>query len=235
MNNFSFKRVILLIKKYIIEQWRKDLLLFLIAFLLMTIDGILFEGEGLASLVVIGGMFYISGIFSFNNARSKDIDYLMLPASSLEKTVTNIGIVHLYINAILLAAIILGSYFGLMMRDLLFANGQGIALSHIANIITLDTILTVLFFQALFIFGSIYFKKSSGIKTAAIFIAICIFITILDISVIAKFANISSINTMQFETLGMSYKSGGASVISNCAFIIFFWLLTFFRLRETEA
>ncbi|MDR1113346.1 MAG: hypothetical protein LBL18_06285 [Bacteroidales bacterium] len=169
------------------------------------------------------------------------MNYLLVPANSAEKTVVNLILVHILINILLIVTLFAGICFGIIIGSLYFQhslNFNNFAIDF-ADIFTLSNILEFLAFQSLFIFGSVYFRKGAFAKTL---LALGLFSLVLLFIGIAVFGLFHKETGYHYPLLPLNvwlhdsitqYKC--LNDISNIIWIPVCWILTFFRLRETEA
>ncbi|HEY0058388.1 MAG TPA: hypothetical protein VGB56_04585, partial [Flavisolibacter sp.] len=203
---FSFDRFTLLLKKHWAENKKRYILSFF-AFIGLLVIWFLFimltdeqypMAEGLQevtfffSLFAIGS-FYASQIFRDLGSRSRGINYLMVPASAMEKLLCSLtfGIVLFFL--VFTAAFYLADGLMVLIANTLhpsynIAGADGTqAKASLINIfyysepgpknnINPYILLTFLVIQSLFILGSVYFEKYSFIKTAiSMFVVMLIF------------------------------------------------------------
>lgn len=239
-----------LLRLYFIENWKKDLLwvfgpLCLITFLIVQIQS--------ASLFPSIVELFVAAVFLlsfpdrlFNNLRSpsQGIHYLMIPANTTEKVVTNILLTNIYVVLGLAVSIYVGyslSYLVLELRNIPNLPGY---MERYARLADWDIIDWISFETALsvFFFGSIYFRKKGFYKTvgiaSAVSTAFCsLFILVVWLNLVStadlNFSNYSWYSTMFEDVPSKLIKPLYITV--NIVVIVFFYGLSFLRMKETEA
>ena len=248
---FSLKRTTDLFLTYFAGGWRKDLrncsVLFALTAILAT--SIWFEFSLFFFFLLYS--VDVARTFSYLGNKTKRFDYLMIPASIFEKFLANIFIVHIYKYLLYAVAFIIGKIVGVSIIAPLFSS---FGLSHNCNVILTDvneifypffyirTLLFLIFTQSILLFGSIYFKKSALIKTALVLFAFSAVFTIGYTILFQSFSGTVDIygNSLEYYFNEMS-RGGNASKAGNVAGYVviicstlYFWTLSYLRLRETE-
>ena len=245
--SFSFHRIGLLMKNIFLQNWKKDLCIFLCMmggmaiwkWLSMTAFG---RGD-----VELGSSFFIlyspinfavaatlmvlaSLTFRRLSNPASGIMYLTLPASTLEKVVVNILLVNVYYFVLLVVAGLAGYALSLCMLAPMFPS-ENVFLAfkcipwytfgYLALLLTVGA--------AAMLFASVYFKKLALLWSFLIGVAV-LFVTIVINTVISYMwgGNMHRI---------WDLSHGAAEAIYYVIFslvTLFFWFMTWLRLRETE-
>lgn len=247
MNTFSIKRVQLLCSRYFIEHWKKDVMVFGILLIVNIFLGVfLTPGNDLGfSAFLVSGALLISASNIFYPLKSKKqtLDYLMLPASSLEKTTTNIFLIHIYQFLGVLIFTFAGLFIGKIIGAMAFPMRMNpLSFNLFFNVFNIEFIVEMTLFLALFIFGSVYFKKNAFIKTFLFLIAFIFIIALVDVGIIVAFletdaANInnSSVSIVLENDFNFGLINGKKAGTLFCiCYTLIFWVMSFYRLRETE-
>jgi hypothetical protein len=240
--SLSLTRIKHLLNRYFIENWKKDLyvglVLLVIAFVVNPMSGF----SGFVYMVMV--LLYTSRIFSNLAYKESAHHYLMIPASTREKLLVNLFLSHIYYVLLLLAFLVLG----ILLRALILAPFCDTSLCYTflnTSYINFNfaSYLSFLFFQSILVFGSVYFKKNAFIKTLLSIAAFSFFLVMLVIFIFKM--NPDSLTPLMDEFKVMqesfminrmlNYKT--SFCISTIIYIVitcFFWMLSYFRLRETE-
>jgi hypothetical protein len=244
----NITKITLLFSRYFAENRRKGLqmlsvVFFCSAFFFFLDSQAVGAFSGLAVFIFyFAAMYLASTIFSIDMSRKENaMNYLLVPTNSIEKVVANLIIVHIFINIALLIALFSGIYLGTFFGSLYYQHpiNFDIVSRFSTAIFTLENILEFLGFQALFIFGSVYFRKGAFVKTLLTLGLFALLLVLIGLSIFAIF----------YKETGYYYPSVGIddwlrglmsnyewlSNLQNVIWIFFCWILTFLRLRETEA
>lgn len=240
------KNIANLLKSYFIENWKTDLFQFGIL-AAVVLFGTIMNGRGgnlnfpiMVSLIFL--MIYPERLFRNLHSNSPKIHYLSVPASNSEKVVTNMLLANIYYVVGLVISCALGlalahlylkvrGYDGLCLHNYMFdGNGAGILLIFAS--------------LAVFFFGSIYFRRRTTLSTIGVGMLIGMIFSVLvtltlwlnGLTLIPKDAafgdyiwsfdsSISISDTMEKVMVYVGLSVG----------IVYFYALSFLRLKETEA
>ena len=231
------KNIFNLIRRYFIENGRKDITTFVLIVLIITfISFISVSGSIGDSMMVfilfLMGFLYASRIFNILQPVGKAIHYLTIPASTAEKTIANGLLVYIYYNILLIVALLLGNFLGGIAHKLLFPEYHYIFYMPFS----LDNLISVLVFESIFLFGSIYFKQRAAIKTALVIFAVFLFFIILDVAIVGNhFMHSNPENFKEAEGMFNSINGELIEYTVSILTFLFFNFMTWLRLRETEA
>ncbi len=234
MNTVSLYRLKYLFLQYFIINWKRDLKTFSILFLIKIIFTYLHFPFPDELIVVIMSIIFAGNIFNFLNNKHQGISYLMLPLNTVEKVFVNIILVHAYYSLMLLLACfsgeIIGHLFYTLRTGLVF-----IFPDAVGELFSYDFLLQLIAIQSIFIFTSVYFRKNAILKTLFVFV-IVFFILVFIIGYMLirlHMGNISEPFLMNI-IAGLMEKYTLIFSAFNYIIILFFWILSYFRLRETE-
>ncbi|MDR1346138.1 MAG: hypothetical protein LBK03_05505 [Bacteroidales bacterium] len=246
----NVNKIKLLLQRYFVENRRKKFQLFLIVFLGAALV-YFFDPAGVSgvqytvfAIFCFVSMWIASKVFSFDISRKESaMNYLLVPANSVEKTVANLILVHIFINILLIITLFAGICFGIIIGSLYFQYSLNLSFNNFAadftDLFTLSNILEFLAFQSLFIFGSVYFRKGAFVKTLLALGFFFLVLLFIGIAVFGLFRNETGyyypsrpLNVWLDDSI-IQYKC--LNNILNIVWIPVCWILTFFRLRETEA
>ena len=273
---FSFHRFTLLLKQHWAENKKRYILSFF-AFIGLLVIWFLFimltneyypMAEGLQevtfffSLFAIGS-FYASQIFRELGSRSRGINYLMVPASAMEKLLCSLTFSVVLFFIIFTAAFYLSDGLMVLIANALHpsynvAGAEGTQVkASLINVFNYSEpgqndnmnpyiLLLFLAIQSLFILGSVYFEKYSFIKTAiSMFVFMLIFFLILYVfnewlmppgGFHEGFSSYRVIGDNNKEVLVQLPDWVGPLLRGLLMYALppFFWTVTYFRLREKQ-
>ena len=250
------KRLFLLLKKDFYTQYKTFLLSLGAMFSLLFIINIVSVATAQSwnfnlifypLTLFIGGFIFTSISFSELRQEQSGTFYLCIPASNLEKFISQLLITSL---GYIFMSLLLFSLFSLIVFSL---SNLFFGITHsLFNPLHSDVWLCIrvyLITQSVFLFGSIHFKKNALIKTVVFFFVLSIFYFIFILITSYAFHTIISFNKeiyFSFKVFDKPYEFfNNDSLIAIKVFIensfpIFFWFLlaplfwviAFFRLRE---
>lgn len=217
-----------LTRRYFMESGRKDITTFLTVVLIIAIiDFIQPLGVNNTFMILvlnIMGIIYAGHVFGIFQPISKTIHYLTIPASSGEKTLLNACLVYLYYNALLVAALFLGSILGELLRKLIISSYE----FRLYFPLTWNELFTLLTFESVFMFGSIYFRTHPVVKTLLWMLAVSMGLFLVDSSIMTFYSPKSIFTFSQFDM-------DRIRLYISIVIFVFFNFMTWLRLRETEA
>jgi hypothetical protein len=202
----------------------------------------------------LGGAIFASQYFRDLGSKSKGINYLMTPASILEKFLCSLlyGIVMLFIVltlAFYFVDVIIISVSNMINESL----GKPLPRSEVANVFVAHKsnkdlpaylFLAFLAIQSFFLLGSVYFKNYSFIKTAiAFFILFIVFVSIegyfqrniLRGGFINHVREYRVLSDAPYRLVKLpTWLSGVTFGLLKYALPPIFWCTTYFRLKEKE-
>ena len=226
------RNLVNLSRRYFIENGRKDITTFItVALIVAFLDFI--QPMGVSDfffilVLYIMAILYAGRIFGIFQPVSKTIHYLTIPASSGEKTLFNACLIYLYYNAMLIAALFLGASLGELLSKLIITD----YVFQLHFPLSWNEFFTMLTFESIFMFGSIYFKTHPIIKTLLCMLAISLVLFIIDSSIISTH---SPESIYQFFLSTSEIDSNRIRLYISIVIFIFFNFMTWLRLRETEA
>jgi hypothetical protein len=268
---FSFQRWSLLVAKHWAEN-RRRYLLSIAAFMSLILVWYVFvmltdEQNPLAiglqtitfyfSLFIIGP-FYASQFFKSLGSKSKAVDYLMVPASALEKTVVGIFYVVILFPMVFTASFYFVDVIAVSLANLFHPSYNGVTANaaHVINVFHIDDnpvnpapYLFLLFFaiQSAFLLGSVYFSQYSYVKTAISLSLVCLIVAFVGLYLPSQWMPRGGfykspveymIYTDNWENRKMvalpNWFGEALKYIFLYAFHPIFWITTYFRLKEKE-
>ncbi len=249
---FSFKRILLLMQKTAYENAKFTIVGLITLFGFFSV--ILFISalnnanawEKMNSFYVAG--FIISGIFisgmAFTNFRSKEktMNYLMLPASTLEKFIS-----ELLTTTVIFAIAYTLIFYVFNLAVYLFGSVYGFSVDfvNLSDMHILEGFMYYVIFQSIFLAGSATFRKVPLFFTSfSLFIAgigILIFTVLITTLLKGEFENLA------FNNFNINSNTFPEEDINNHPLILIpkymfyyltaplFWLVTYFKIKEKEA
>jgi hypothetical protein len=230
MKNISLYRIGLLFKRYFCENWKKDVIVASIIFAVEMLTS-LNPGASAISWIVLFVFFilYSGHIFGMLGKPQKAINYLMLPASNGEKLTVNIILSHFYYPALLILASCLGIWASSFFCYRIYGEFEFKTINFVFTR-GWHVYLFLLLSNAIMMFGSVYFRKAAVIKTLLCEAAFCTLYVIVMMVIFFKICNYDTDLTID--------KIDASNLILYIFMLcvtVFFWILSYFRLKETEA
>lgn len=230
-------RIKLLFQRYFLENKKKDLLMFSIFILISIFCGVTNSTEVGYFLFVILLLLYSGRVFEMLKHPATGGHYLMIPASTGEKVLSGIILTNIYYLGVLWLIINSGIFLGIHIRqwitpDFLLSIETSADMQHLFQI---DFQMVILYFlyTSVFMFGSVYFRRQAIGKTLLTILALAIFFIAIDSSLLYYFANSSQISFSSNVLPVYNWNEWMGNVMIVFA-ILYFWMLTYFRLKETE-
>lgn len=206
-----------------------------------------FHASLFANILVIGGFVVSSVAFSDLNDPKNGIHYLMLPGSTLEKYLAKLLLTSVGWTLAVILLYMVATALGAAIASLAFAQHPGVFVP--VGRTTWNTIASYLVAQSIFLFGSVYFRKVAFLKVVLGSVAVAfslglVYLLAARIIFAEGFVGVLSVEAEQwqemititapnapafFRTLGVI-----GDVFTWAVTPIFFWVVGFMRLRETE-
>jgi hypothetical protein len=192
-------------------------------------------------------MFFIAGtFFQFSLKNNNEAHLLTLPVSSAEKLIYSVVVLTVLgfvIQLLTIAGVNLGYWVLRPLVDSSFVTGEGII--HVFDtptVKTWDGFLVYVSGLSIFLFGSIYFKKLAFIKTISCGLGFSFIVPLYNLLLnLIAFGNATP-----FAGSGYPFETTSKLIIFHVSFYeeylswacaaitLFFFLLTYLRLKETE-
>jgi hypothetical protein len=243
-NIFDINRLGLLLKKMMLEN-RSSALYFALGILAIFVAafGLLAWGNHINAssqqnlftfCFVVFGLIAADRSFASTKSRIKGMFYLLTPASKFEKVVASILTTSLLFPILYTALFfVVKLIFTVISLSGLFEI-ESISASFFFN---LEAIRTILIFQAIFMLGSIWFRKHSIFKTTAViiffFFAIAIFLGIVVRMGIGDFHSTGTNLNLNLGTPSSIFTHPYVDIVL-WLLVPFFWVVTYFRLSEKQ-
>lgn len=229
-------------RRYFIENWRKDVQMFIIMLGLTAFFSFL-SYVFYILLFLIFMILYAGRIFGMLGKASSGIHYLLIPATTAEKLVTNILLANIYYYLVLMLAAVGGVGLGTLLLAWIFSPQYAIDALHndllfflekfspVSHVFYLNTCII-----AMLIFSSVYFRKKAIVKFFLTGFVLVLFFTIFDTFLISQSYN-PDMPFFDNDLLPHLSDFGQQLLwfIIPIVLTIYFWILSYLRLRETEA
>ena len=248
---FSFNRLVLLLKRYFIENKQRELTYWGI---LILIFSILHQGDTVRTFIYVTGFIFAAKQYKFFTYTPSGMHYLLIPATHLEKLTANILLTTVYYFGMALLTYAIGNIIGTNILNLILGTSNPVSwdlfyssgMHSLAypNQINANEFWSILgsftLIQAIFLFGSIYFKGNSVgktflsiIVTGAVLglIQLILMRVIWDDTILNN--NMVSFNIVLNDT-SIPHNISLAAEIATLLLIPFFWLVSLFRLTEKQ-
>lgn len=233
-----------LIRAYFYENWQKDIytfgLVMIFAFLSMAWPS--FNSFLGFSVIVVLIAIYPLRFFDKLHQSSSRIHYLMIPATNEEKVLTGILLTNIYFISLVFISAFIGSSLGYGVLKLTTPEMEmnykeilGLMLpSRVRSYLFLITMVSFIFF------GSIFFKKSPAWKI--VLVCLAVFLVLGAIMTGTEWLNV--LMTVPAEIRNGNYIKVEHSIMSsskwtpyviNIVITVYFYAMSFLRMRETEA
>ncbi len=248
MNIINIKH---LISHHFISHWKRELKIFAIMifcafFLLRAQNNVL---ETFVWLAVLYSLVELKSIY----AENKGMNYLLLPAQTSEKIVSTFIIHQIFYVLLSMAALALAYGINWLIAQktgLYFWTDYALKWQIFNFSQVVNALLSIWCWQVIFVFGGFYFKRHPGLGILLTFIGIGI-ITSMLIGICTSIVITHDIHyphfvTRLFDLTNPSILESdgifdnnftnfpGLFYILSAVHIIFWWLMSFLRLRETE-
>ncbi|MBQ7551125.1 MAG: hypothetical protein IJT04_06330 [Bacteroidales bacterium] len=225
-NKISLHRMCLLAKSIFCQNWSRDWKIFLVIIILHAFHFALNGVVGVyypLSLAVIMVLLYLAGTtYRLLEDTKHAMFYMALPVSTAEKFWVNLFFVHIYYLVAFVLVSVLGFYIGVLLNNIF-----EIRMMDWTTDLTIHwgsfarSVCILVAGQAALMFGSVFFKRHAFIKSL-----LCMGLLFLDLALIFLFIP---------ELFGF-YADVTEWYSLMCAGLIalYFWILTYLRLKETE-
>ena len=240
----NINNIIKLVKAYFYENWQKDIysfgLVFVLAFLSTAVgifDSVILYG-GMVALIAIYPLRYFDKL----HQSSSRIHYLMIPATNEEKVLTGIILTNIYFISLIFISAILGVLLGCGVLKLttpeMIINCKEMISRMLPS--TVRSYMVILMIVSVIFFGAIYFRKSPAWKI--VLVSLAVFLVLGAIMAGTEWLNV--VMTVPAEIRNGNYVRVEHSISENwewspyvtlCVITLYFYAMSFLRMRETEA
>ncbi len=241
---FNIQRFGLIIKRYFIENKQRELTFWGIVTIVFML---LRDNESIIPFLLISGYFVAAGTYKIFSFAPGGIHYLMIPATHLEKLVSDILIKTIYYFIAFIITYIIGTYIGIQLENFIFTHNVPVEF----NLFNLDSdpnqsrmILWYIFYayaiiQAVGMLGSLYFKRSAAMRTILTLIIVGIILFWIEMLLLKLMYGTYHLDGRQFSYSfipGENLKSTSELTTKIIGYVTlpFLWIVSYFRLTEKE-
>jgi len=253
---FDFKRAGLLIQRYFIERYPKELIFWIISIIVMMF--IRNIPVSLWLFAIFACIFRTGFFFREIHSPTNRINYFMIPATQIEKFVVSLLYTIVYFWIAVFVVYVIGNILGTWVNNLLaniglIANILGFHHSDLSWVLfssfpngapactILAPVVAILIMQSIFLLGGIYFKNAQPYLTFLALVVIGLFIALISVLEAKYFLA----DGLRGNAVGSSFniQINGTEVpepvkiISQIFFYLlipFLWLVSYIRLTEKE-
>lgn len=234
-----------LLKAYFYENWQRDLYYtFCISAALALMCVVLFHDITItnivaATLIIVAPTYRI---FTKLYNSSSRMHYLTIPASNSEKVVTGMILANIYYVLGILISIFIGFFIGLGILKIYDSEMAKQMFGQIKSFCSFDTfnVLAIYYIISMVFFASIYFRRNAFWKLLLVGFIVSSVLSLVLIGTV--WLNEISIIPKEFLSGGY-YKTENYIAKANnwipevmlCVGIVYFYAMSFLRMRETEA
>lgn len=249
---FSFRRVILLIQRYLFENISRELMFWSIITLIFTV---LDHRVFVIIVLFISGLIYSLRLHKELMRGPNGMHYLMIPATQTEKIVSNIILNTVYHFGMTLLAYSIGNllvtfiYHVVLKIDIpvswdLFQVSKAVYVDGFIETTQRNVFLQLFgifaFFQAIFTLGSLYFKNNAVYKTVFSIIVVGFILFLFQVFLFKTIWDIKYLINAIFPMFVMISDSTIPAIIDNAItigsyFLLpFLWIVSYYRLTEKQ-
>ena len=249
----DINRLGLLLRRFFIENKQRELIFWgitVVVFTLMHLAGPQEKSISVEMFLYISGFIFAARTFKIFNHTPGGMHYLLIPATHFEKLTTAILLSTFYYFAMIVITYTIGTTLGTTIGNFFFASNNPIVFPLFQSVPDLynngDAPMSLLnkfvFFagiQSVFMLGSIYFKGNAVGKTFLAITAISIIFGIIEL-LLLKITFGSYPMDGQMMNISIDSEQGFLSALSTgskifgYALIPFFWVVSYFRLKEKQ-
>ncbi|MBV5280968.1 MAG: hypothetical protein JZU53_00900 [Paludibacter sp.] len=249
----DINRLGLLFRRFFIENKQRELTFWgitTVVFTLMHLAGSQEKSISVEMFLYISGFIFAARTFKIFNYTPGGMHYLLIPATHLEKLTTAILLSTFYYFVMVLITYSLGTIFGTTIGNFFFESNNPIVFalfnsipdlynnSH-APMSLLNKFILFAGIQSVFMLGSIYFKGNAVGKTFLAITAIAIVLGIIELLLLRITFGTYHIEG-QMMNISIDSEHGFLSALDTVstvfayALIPFFWIVSYFRLKEKQ-
>ena len=241
---FSFSRIGLLLKRFFIENRNRELAFWGI---LIIIFSLIHQGETVRTFIYVTGFIFAARQFKLFAYNPSGMHYLMIPATHVEKLTASFILTTLYYFGMILLTYTIGNIIGTEIFNLLFGTSNPVSwglFNTNDNKSTASGLWEIFSYfvliQAIFVLGSLYFKRNAVVKTFLTMIALGFILAMIQILLMKiNFGDFISGSKMistniMFNSTNISEGIKTGFEIGSYLLILFLWLVSYFRLTEKQ-
>lgn len=250
----DINRLSLLLRRFFIENKQGELTFWGIAIVIFTLLASAGSRESSISsfeiFLYFFGFIFAARIFKIFNHTPGGMHYLLIPATHIEKLATAILLSTFYFFAMILITYTIGTTLGTIIGNFFFESNNPIVFALFQSVPDLynnshapmslvNKFILFAGVQSVFMLGSVCFKGNAAGKTILAITATAILLGIIELLLLRiTFGTYhlggQMINISMDSEQGFISALGTASKVFAYALIPFFWIVSYFRLKEKQ-
>lgn len=236
--SFSLNRLGLLLKRFFVENGQRELTFWIISTVVFMVVQ---DESAIVMFMLIAGLIFAGRTYRAFTYTPGGMHYLLIPATHFEKLLSGILLSTVYFPGVALITYLIGNPIGTYLTNMIFGFDMPLhyKLFDSQYVHLLDLIISFVTVQAVFLLGSVYFKRNAVGKTFLTFILLIIIIGILEVTLLKSLFGSTSIemrnmniNIHDADSLFPGFSYIGTAIKYSLA--PFFWIVSYFRLTEKE-
>jgi hypothetical protein len=249
----DINRLGLLLRRFFIENKQRELTFWgitTVVFTLMHLAGAQEKSISVEMFLYISGFIFAARTFKIFNYTPGGMHYLLIPATHFEKLTTAIMLSTFYYFAMIVITYTIGTTLGTTIGNFFFESNNPIVFPLFQSVPDLynnghapmSLLNKFIFFagiQSTFMLGSVYFKGNVIGKTFLAITAISIVLVLIEIFLLKITLNTYHLDEQMMNVSISSEQTllSAISIVSKIfayALIPFFWIVSYFRLKEKQ-
>jgi hypothetical protein len=246
----NYNRIGLLLKGYFQENLNYEVMLWGILTMIFTF---VHQPDFFSTVLNMSGILYAVRQYKSLSHAANGIHFFMIPAKQTEKLFSSIFLTTVYCFVMTILTFLLGSLLGGLISRFYLGTDLELnwdlftSVSHPSeNGILLTTEINTFWstfskfatIQAIFLLGSLYFRKNATLKTILSLIAIGMAFTFIELFVIQQTFGEQSAGIQSF-SLSISSNNMGSTIgwvaqLGGLVITPYLWLIAYYRLKERE-
>ena len=249
---FNFKRLLLLLQRYFLENWRREIMFWGILVLIFTI---LDQRDFVIIVLFLSGIYYSLRLHKELSNGISGMHFLLIPATHTEKLTATLILNTLYHFGMIVLTYSIGNlliiliYHQILKLEVpvnwdLFQKTSNVEINGVYQISVQNVFWKIwglfAFVQAVFTLGSLYFKRNTVIKTTFCIISFGVLLMLVQIILFKTIWEVKYMRNAIFPIIAMINDSTIPTLIDNAVkygsllMLPFLWFVSYFRLTEKE-
>jgi hypothetical protein len=246
----NYKRIGLLLKRYFLENMNYEVMLWGTLTMIFTF---VHQPDFFSTILNMSGVLYAVRQYKSLTHTVSGMHFFMIPAKQTEKLISSILLTTVYFFLMTWMVYLLGSILGGLISKFYLGTSMdikwdvftttshpyenGMMLTNVNNTFW-QTFCKFTTIQAIFLLGSLYFRKNATLKTILSLIAIGIGFSIIELFIIQQIFGEQSAGLQNF-SLSISSDNMGSTVgwvtqLGGLLLTPYLWLISYYRLTERE-
>lgn len=246
---FNINRLVLLLKRYFVENKQRELLFWGIATVFFTLTQ---QSISITIFMYVSGFIFAARIFKIFVYTPGGMHYLLIPATHLEKLVTSFLLTTIYFFGMFLITSSIGAIIGITAGNLIFqtnnpiyfdlfqspeGNMQAMQLINKPGLWSIFSSFAIV--QAIFTLGSLIFKRNAVGGTILSIFALTLVLGIIQLVIFKLTLEPTNMigHSFGYTITGVGSLFPGYEIIGEIfyyASIPFLWIVSYFRLTEKQ-